>query len=77
MSDSEQDMKRVEEAVRILEEHFDTIQVFATRHEAGEKDGTVNINLGSGNWFARYGQVKEWCVRVEEDTRISRRKDET
>ena len=66
--DDEADLKLCEEAARALGEHFDTVMIFATRHEAG-KDGTVNIQYGVGNWFARKGQVSEWLLREEEDTR--------
>ena len=69
------DMKIVEDHCSKLAEHFDSDQVFVTRHEAGEKDGTININWGNGNWFARYGQVLEWCVRRNEDTRCERRNE--
>jgi hypothetical protein len=38
-------------------------------------DGTVNIHWGAGNYFARYGQIKQWMVSEDEDTRshITRR----
>lgn len=73
------DLEIVERAVNALAEHFETIQVFVTRSnsEVGAKpEGTINVALGAGNWFARYGQVKEWCVRSDEDTRLSRRHNE-
>lgn len=68
-----QDLDRVEAALQTLSEHFDTVQIFCTRHESGEENGTVNVNRGMGNWFARYGQVMEWIVREEETSRESRR----
>jgi hypothetical protein len=72
---SEQDLERVQIAVNGLAEHFDTIEVFCTRHEGGMVDGTVNIHWGAGNYFARYGQIKQWMVSEDEDTRshITRR----
>ncbi len=73
MSDTDEDVKRVEQHANALAEHFDSVQIFVTRHEAGRKEGTVNVNLGAGNWFTRFGQVKEWILRVEEDTRLSRK----
>lgn len=66
----------VQEHVDKLGEHFDTVQIYVTRYESHKEGGTVNINLGTGNWFTRFGQVKEWAVRVDEDTRVNRRKDE-
>ena len=43
----------------MLSEHFDTVQIFVTRHISNEK-GTVQCNAGSGNFFARFGQVQFW-----------------
>jgi hypothetical protein len=74
MEDTE-DLKRVQAALDTLSEHFDTVHVFATRHESGEQGGTVNVNLGVGNWFARYGQIQEWLVKQEEVTRQAQRGD--
>lgn len=57
-------MQRVQQAVDMLAEHFDAVQIFCTRVEDGG-GGTVNINLGAGNFFARYGHVKAWTLRQE------------
>lgn len=67
------DMLRLQQHIDQLADHFDSVQIFATRHEAGEKEGTINIQLGAGNWFTRYGQVREWCIRCDEDARVARR----
>jgi hypothetical protein len=76
MSDDSQDedMKRLRQHVDALADHFDAVQIFASRHEAGEQDGTVNIHWGAGNYFARYGQVMEWCIRADETTRNETRR---
>jgi len=65
------DMARVQSAIDALGEHFDTVQILTTRHEEGSDGGTVNVSLGSGNWFARYGQCREWLIKQEERTRKS------
>lgn len=59
------DMELVERHVQALGEHFDTVQIFCTRHEPYEKEGTVSVNLGEGNWHARYGQVAQWMIRQD------------
>jgi hypothetical protein len=61
----EDDMQRVNTALETLSEHFETVQIFVTRHE-GMLDGSVGANVSSGNWFARYGQVREWIIQQEE-----------
>jgi hypothetical protein len=65
-----EDLQHCQEAIDKLMEHFDSVQIFANRHECGKENGTVNVSLGGGNWFARYGQVHEWITKVEEESRI-------
>lgn len=75
---SDQDVERIKTATNGLAEHFDTVQIFCTRHEGGNVDGTINVHWGAGNYFARYGQIKQWMVSEEEDTRsrITRKVEE-
>jgi len=73
MSQNEDDdLNRLEEACNTLAEFFDTVQIFATRLELeGEDRGcTTNASWGTGNWFARKGQVDAWVLKQNE---ISRR----
>lgn len=74
MSEADADFQMVREHVNALAEHFDSVQIFCTRHE-GSMDATVNVHLGSGNWFARYGFVQNWLIRQDESERSSRRND--
>ncbi len=67
------DTARLEAAINSLSEHFDTVQIFATRHES---EGTVHVSRGCGNWFARFGHVSEWCTRERESTRMKLRKED-
>lgn len=73
----DRDMAVVKAAVQGLGEHFDTVQIFVTRYEPQDEGGTTNINYGAGNWFARFGQVRDWTVKREEDARIDRRNDDS
>lgn len=59
----------------MLSEHFDTIQVFATRYEGDDDGNTVSWCQGSGNWYARFGLVTEWVEKKREGARIDERKD--
>lgn len=70
------DMKRLKEAARLLGEHFDVVAIYASRHEANTEGGTVYLSYGVGNWFARYGQVRDWIVREEERAREKGRRDQ-
>lgn len=69
MTQSEQDMERLKKCVEALGEHFDAVQIFASRHEPTIEDGTVRINIGIGNWYTRYGQVMEWVTEQDERAR--------
>lgn len=75
------DLDIVKKFATLLAEHFDTVQVFVTK-EVDEQDkveggpGTVNIQFGLGNWFARYGQARTWLVKQDEYTMIKARKEE-
>jgi hypothetical protein len=72
MSDAEAELQRVKDACQLLSEHFDSVHIFTTRlkdeDDAGDR-GTININYGYGNWFARYGQIHTWVVKQDEQSR--------
>jgi len=63
------DLARVRKHAEELGEHFDGVQIFCSRHEAGTEDGTIHVTYGGGNWFARYGQIREWLIQKDEQTR--------
>lgn len=75
MTEEEQDLKLLEDACDKLGEYFDSVQVFATRHDSND-DGTVIVNWGSGNWCARRGQVSEWLIKNNERTKEIVRKED-
>lgn len=65
----------MQHAIDRMSEHFDSVQVFVSRYEPNQEGGTMSLHLGQGNWFARFGQVKEWVVKREENARIDCRRD--
>lgn len=52
----------LENQARLLMQSFETIQIFATKHEG---NNTRHYIFGSGNWCARYGQIRQWINEVE------------
>ncbi len=56
--------------VEQLGEHFDVVHVFCSRYSATDKPPTMAINRGSGNWFTRYGQIKEWVLYEDERIKL-------
>lgn len=70
----DQDVSMVRQSAESLIEHFDSVQIFVTK-KSDDGDGYIQIQLGRGNWFTRYGQVKCWIIKEDETTREQSRKD--
>lgn len=64
----EHDLELLQKSVAGLMEHFDTVQIFATRYH-GPSKGTRSITHGAGNYYARQGAVREWIVEDDAKTR--------
>jgi hypothetical protein len=73
--DEDRDMAILDSHVAQLCEHFDTVQIFVTRQN-GEENVTMTADKGNGNWYARYGQVREWITKQEERTKQYVRREE-
>lgn len=69
-----EDLARIDKALQTLSEFFDTVQIHATRYDSASGQ-TCRIDKGTGNWFARYGQIKAWVVREDESFRVETRND--
>lgn len=67
MGQIDRDEEILRKALGMLGEEFDSVQVFCTRHDG---EGTLNVTRGTGNWFARWGQVVQW---VEDERRLAPR----
>jgi len=68
-SDNEsEESKRIQDAVKVLSEHFDSVMIFATQ-STDTSNGTRHWIHGAGNFFTRYGLVKNWVIGEEEKTR--------
>ena len=69
MSEPEADLKALKELVdrhaHQLAEHFDSVQIFVTRQH-GEVASTGSYETGVGNFYARFGQVREWLIIQEQ-----------
>jgi hypothetical protein len=62
----EEDVARLKSHVQALIEHFDTVQIFCSRHMPAEANGTVSLSEGAGNWLARRGHVHDWTLYCDE-----------
>lgn len=51
------------EAMRLLTEQFDNVQLFVNSHEDGMTYASV---MGTGNTFARVAQVERWLALMDE-----------
>jgi len=63
--EQEQIQELVSRTAAQLGEHFDTVQIFVTRHR-GEDTTTAAYEHGVGNFLARYGQVVEWLAMQDQ-----------
>lgn len=63
------DLEKLESAVELLMEHFEAVQIFASRYDS--ETGTTSVTSGRGNWNARRGQVAEFNIRQNELDRDS------
>jgi len=68
-----EDVERLKRAAEALGEHYDAVHIFASRQD---DDGTMSASWGVGNWFTRYGQVRDWLVKREEETKVGIRKED-
>lgn len=67
---SASDHEEIDEGLKILKahavamsEHFDSVQIIATKLMP---DGSTRMRpYGEGNWYARYGSVRDWLKREE------------
>lgn len=62
----------IKKHVAQLAGHFDSVEIFVTEYISPEK-GTFARSFGTGNWFARYGQIKDWLNQQDIDTEIDLR----
>lgn len=58
----EKKLELIKNQVRVLMQSFDTVQIFCTKHEAGNDPETLEYQSGDGNFMARYGQVRAWLL---------------
>lgn len=64
---------KVEKMCKELYPFVDAIHVFFTKHENNEV-GTSRYDFGLGNWYARYGQIREWVETA--NTPVSKEDEE-
>ena len=73
MNDQQKDEKLelIKNAATRLSEHFDTVHIFCAKDDKLESDGTIHFSWGLGNWFARYGQIRQWLIKEDQVARES------
>lgn len=71
MTTEDADMALIKSHVSVLAEHFDSVQVFCTRHDNQNLKGTINAHYGAGDWFARYGHVSTWLKTEENNMKLN------
>ncbi len=66
-SEGDSDIERLRKIANMLGEYYESVQIFVTRHDAADGEiGTVAVDYGSGNLYARLGQARDWLDRQRE-----------
>lgn len=55
----------LENQVKMLRQHFDTVRIFATKYD-NETGETWSFDEGAGSFPAQYGQIREWLLIQDE-----------
>lgn len=67
--------EQIDKALQNLREYFETVQILCT--SLLPDDGKTRFwQRGSGNWFARVGQIKDWIIRQDEESRCEVRREQ-
>lgn len=69
------ELGRLKNAVAILSQHFEAVQIFATAKDPADEKIYLTYNHGSGNWYSRYGLVREWITLEDERSRLRAREE--
>lgn len=66
--DAEKDLVRIQDTCARLREHYDSVQIFATKFNG--KGETFHFTWGEGCTFSRHGQISLYLEREKELERI-------
>jgi hypothetical protein len=59
-----------------LSEFFDSCRIFVSWPHADDAHRTLTFDSGRGNWFAQYGQIRQWVIAEDELLRKSVRESD-
>lgn len=74
-AEKEQRDKALNDAVLLLGEHFDAVQIMATALKSDGSQDSLLSQAGHGNVYTRIGICREWVIIQEEKTRIETREE--
>lgn len=75
MNETETALQMAKEFSTRVREWADSCQIFLTVHDPATGI-TRFVTHGDGNWFAREGQVREWILQCEENSRAEAREED-
>ena len=75
--EDKQNSRKVDEAIRMLMEHFDCVQIFCQTYHPGADGGTHHVERGDGNWYARMSQLDTWLIEQKEIIKCQVRKQQS
>jgi hypothetical protein len=59
-----------------LAEMFDGVRIFVSWPHPDDAHRTLTYDSGRGNWYACYGQIRQWLIAEDELLRKSVRESE-
>lgn len=65
----------VQKAAADLGEHFESVRIFVSWPHEDKAHVTKTYDDGTGNWYASYGQIRQWILMEEERMRAAARKE--
>lgn len=70
MDDNQRDKKLelLKNQAKVLRQSFDTVQIFVGKND--EETGVTTMYWGDGNYYARYGQIRQWLLQEDEQARM-------
>jgi hypothetical protein len=58
----------IKKHVSALAEHYDSVHIFITKYDS-TSGITRAASFGCGDFYARFGNVREWTLRMEENAK--------
>lgn len=73
MTDEEKLEELVKKAATEIISVADSVEIIVGKHRpsnVAEDDNTLSFSYGLGDWYSRYGRVREWLLKADERIKV-------